>query len=124
MLSVVIVLLCGCGIASQPETVQNLVSKGEEDVETTEFKEKVVDQTQEFSKFSHGGRLNVYEYCENVDDDGTYYKLAALMDQQKFEKFVKLKQVDGAWQEEEVPWNQTLLDYMKKWDLYRSPTHF
>ena len=110
VLSVVIVLLCGCGIASQPETVQNHVSKGEEDVETTEFKEEVVDQTQEFSEFSQGGRLNVYEYCDNVDDEGTYYKLAALMDQQKFEKFVKLKRVDGAWQEEDVPWNQTLLD--------------
>lgn len=121
VLSVVIVLLCGCGIASQPETVQNLVSKGEEDVETTEFKEEVVDQTQEFSEFSQGGRLNVYEYCDNVDDEGTYYKLAALMDQQKFEKFVKLKRVDGVWKKENVPWNQTLLDYMKKLDKYWYP---
>lgn len=121
VVSVVIVLLCSCGIASQPETVQNLVSKGEEDAEVTEFKEEVVDQTQEFTEFSQGGRLNVYEYCENVDDEGTYYKLAALMDQQKFEKFIKLKRVDGVWKEEDVPWNQVLLDYMKKLDKYWYP---
>lgn len=60
----------------------------------------------------------MYEYCDNVDDEGTYYKLAALMDQQKFEKFVKLKRVDGVWKKENVPWNQTLLDYMKKLDKY------
>lgn len=121
VVSVVIVLLCSCGIASQPETVKNLVSKGEEDAEVTEFKEEVVDQTQEFTEFSQGGRLNVYEYCENVDDEGTYYKLAALMDQQKFEKFIKLKRVDGVWKEEDVPWNQVLLDYMKKLDKYWYP---
>ena len=50
VVSVVIVLLCSCGIASQPETVQNLVSKGEEDAEVTQFKEEVVDQTQEFTE--------------------------------------------------------------------------
>ncbi len=121
VVSVVIVLLCSCGIASQPETVKNLVSKGEEDAEVTEFKEEVVDQTQEFTEFSQSGRLNVYEYCENVDDEGTYYKLAALMDQQKFEKFIKLKRVDGVWKEEDVPWNQVLLDYMKKLDKYWYP---
>lgn len=43
------------------------------------------------------------------------------MDQQKFEKFVKLKRVDGVWKEEDVPWNQTLLDYMKKLDKYWYP---
>lgn len=121
VVSVVIVLLCSCGIASQPETVQNLVSKGEEDAEVTQFKEEVVDQTQEFTEFSQGGRLNVYEYCENVDDEGAYYKLAALMDQQKIERFIKLKRVDGVWKEEDVPWNQVLLDYMKKLDKYWYP---
>lgn len=85
------------------------------------LRRKLSIRHQEFSEFSQGGRLNVYEYCDNVDDEGTYYKLAALMDQQKFEKFVKLKRVEGVWKKENVPWNQTLLDYMKKLDKYWYP---
>ena len=112
VVSVVIVLLCSCGIASQPETVKKLTSHRDMTKDAVQFVETMVDEDKDFKEFA--GKMDATEvFCHNVDSDGRYYELAALRTGYSYHDFMKIKWVDGAWKKEKVPWDKALTDYVK-----------
>ena len=112
VVSVVIVQLCSCGIASQPETVKNLSSHRDMTKDAAQFIETMVDKKKDFMEFADKDHV-VRTFDHNVDSDGRYYELAALFAGDTYSHFMKIKWVDDAWKKETVPWDKALTDYVK-----------
>lgn len=119
--SVVIVILCSCGIASKPETVKELPAANQGEEKSTKFQEDMADFNDLIAQYEEKSGENVKYLNHDADENGMFYIVSLQGKDRKPKEYAKLKYEDGACIKETYEWSDAAVAYNEKLGEYWMP---